>query len=121
MLRVVQCGFKPVEGLDDYFRPSLLRKGRRLLDNNHVFGVREVDETAISAKCLSEQSKHAYEVHLNVAQRKEVSNKQYHKPHNTPRPTEPRGGCQGHPELKAIFYGGHGIWTPYRTPGSDGV
>ncbi|KAL1475030.1 hypothetical protein MTO96_037587 [Rhipicephalus appendiculatus] len=66
MLRVVQCGFKPVEGLDDYFRPSLLRKGRRLLDNNHVLGVREVDETAISAKCLSEQSKHAYEVHLNV-------------------------------------------------------
>ncbi|KAL1486334.1 hypothetical protein MTO96_009318 [Rhipicephalus appendiculatus] len=66
MLRVVQCGFKPVEGLDDYFRPSLLRKRRRLLDNNHVFGVREVDETAISAKCLSEQSKHAYEVHLNT-------------------------------------------------------
>ncbi|KAL3191471.1 hypothetical protein MRX96_059845 [Rhipicephalus microplus] len=46
MSRVVYCGFKPVEVLNDYSQPSLLWKGRRLLDNNRVFGVREVDETA---------------------------------------------------------------------------
>ncbi|XP_049514038.1 uncharacterized protein LOC119466117 [Dermacentor silvarum] len=66
MSRVLHCGFKPVHRLDEYFRPSLLRKGRRLLDNNHVFGVREVDGSEISAKCLSEQSKHVYQVDLKL-------------------------------------------------------
>ncbi|KAL3176489.1 hypothetical protein MRX96_010285 [Rhipicephalus microplus] len=65
MSRVLYCGFKPVVGLDIYFQPSLLWKGRRLLDNKYVLGVRETDQSAITAKCLSEQSKHAYEVCLN--------------------------------------------------------
>ncbi|KAL3220616.1 hypothetical protein MRX96_050338 [Rhipicephalus microplus] len=46
MSLVVYCGFKLVESLGDYFQLSLLRKGRLLLINNHVFGVREVDKTA---------------------------------------------------------------------------
>nr|XP_050034009.1 uncharacterized protein LOC126530763 [Dermacentor andersoni]XP_050039166.1 uncharacterized protein LOC126536286 isoform X2 [Dermacentor andersoni] len=66
MSRVLHCGFKSVDGLDQHFRPSILRKGRRLFENNHVYGVREVDETDVSAKCLSQQSKHMYEVGLKL-------------------------------------------------------
>ncbi|XP_075547109.1 uncharacterized protein LOC142580148 isoform X2 [Dermacentor variabilis] len=66
MSRVLHCDFKSVDGLDQHFRPSILRKGRRLFENNHVYGVREVDETDVSAKCLSQQSKHMYEVGLKL-------------------------------------------------------
>lgn len=44
-----------------------------MLDNNHVFGVREVDGSEISAKCLSEQSKHVYQVDLKVSKQNDVA------------------------------------------------
>lgn len=66
MSRVLHCGFKSVDGLDRYFRPSILRKGRRLYDNKHVYGVQEVDGTELSARCLSQQGKHVYEIGLKL-------------------------------------------------------
>nr|XP_054920619.1 uncharacterized protein LOC126517764 [Dermacentor andersoni] len=64
---VLHCGFKAIENLEAHFRPSTLEKGRQLYDNNHVYRVREVNGTDISAKCLSQQSKQAYDVELQLS------------------------------------------------------
>lgn len=65
MSLVLYCGFKAIENIDAHFRPPTLEKGRALYDNDHVYGVKEVN-TDIAAKCLSQQSKHAYDVELQV-------------------------------------------------------
>ncbi|XP_075560580.1 uncharacterized protein LOC142592791 [Dermacentor variabilis] len=64
---VLHCGFKAIENVEAHFRPSTLEKGRQLYDNNHVYRVREVNGTDISAKCLSQQSKQAYDVELQLS------------------------------------------------------
>lgn len=66
MSLVLYCGFKAIENIDAHFRPPTLEKGRALYDNDHVYGVKEVN-TDIAAKCLSQQSKHAYDVQLQVS------------------------------------------------------
>ncbi|KAH6931868.1 hypothetical protein HPB50_001211 [Hyalomma asiaticum] len=67
MAVVLYCGFKAIEDIETYFRAPTLEKGRRLYGNSHVYGVKEVDGGEISAKCLSQQSKHAYDVELHLS------------------------------------------------------
>nr|XP_037270608.1 uncharacterized protein LOC119162217 [Rhipicephalus microplus] len=66
MSLVLYCAFKAIENIDARFQPPALEKGHAQYDNDHVYGVKKVN-TDIEAKCLSQQSRHAYDVDLQVS------------------------------------------------------
>lgn len=64
---ILFCGFKPIQDIGNFYRDQALEKGKRLFQNNHVYGVREENGTDIAAKCHSQQGKHVYDVTLQVS------------------------------------------------------
>lgn len=67
MSKIVLCGFKPVQRLEEYFRQSVLLKGEKLYDAGHVYDVKETDGVVVSARCHSQQGKQLYVVSLRVS------------------------------------------------------
>ncbi|KAM7281805.1 uncharacterized protein ISCGN_016724 [Ixodes scapularis] len=65
---ILFCGFKPIQDIGNFYRDQALEKGKRLFQNNHVYGVREENGTDIAAKCHSQQGKHVYDVTLQLIQ-----------------------------------------------------
>ncbi|KAH8033529.1 hypothetical protein HPB51_013606 [Rhipicephalus microplus] len=66
MPTIVLCGFKPVQRLEQYFRPSVLLKGEKLYATRRVYDVKETDGLVVRARCHSQQGKQLYIVSLLV-------------------------------------------------------
>nr|XP_037270194.1 uncharacterized protein LOC119161783 [Rhipicephalus microplus] len=64
MPTIVLCGFKPVQRLEQYFRPSVLLKGEKLYATRRVYDVKETDGLVVRARCHSQQGKQLYIVSL---------------------------------------------------------
>lgn len=63
---VLRFGFRPISGVAEFFRPSNLRKRKKLVNVKYVYDVQEIEGT-ISARCNSQVQRISYDVELELS------------------------------------------------------
>ncbi|XP_075736438.1 uncharacterized protein LOC142776498 [Rhipicephalus microplus] len=69
--RVLFCGFRRIENVDDYFKRNSLRRGIDFYASNHVYGVKEEIISAngpadVIGKCVAQMKSLDYDVRLQL-------------------------------------------------------
>ncbi|XP_075543636.1 uncharacterized protein LOC142578107 [Dermacentor variabilis] len=70
--RVLFCGFRRIENIDEYFKRCSILRGSNLYAGNHVYGVREEISCAagpsdIFGKCIAQMKSADYDVRLTLS------------------------------------------------------